>query len=163
MNGTALTDLLLALRASCAAGFERSWSDALHALARDSLPYLDADAGAELLTAAAPPACRDRLPSDLRQWLNLYTAVAARDGRAMAEVAGPLLDRTTAPDRKLYALTAAMLGLLTTHESERAIALYETHKDLVGDLRASPEFRLMFALARNRREINTTEAPRSLL
>jgi len=162
-NGTALTDWLLALRASCAAGFERSWSDALHALARDTLPYLDADAGAELLAAAAPPACRDRLPADIRPWLDLYTAVAARDGRAMAELAEPLLDRATTRDRKLYALTAAMLGWVTTRESERAIALYEAHKDLVGDLHLSPEFRLMLALARNRRDINTTAAPRSLL
>ncbi len=149
-NGTALTDLLLALHTSCGAGVERSWSDALHALARDTLPYLDADAGAELLTAAAPPACRDRLPLDTRQWLDLYTAVAARDGRAMADVGEPLLDRTAARDRKLYALTAAMLGRLTAHESERVIASYETHKDVVGDLRSSPEIRLMLALAKNR-------------
>jgi hypothetical protein len=162
-SATALTDLLRALRASCAAGFERSWADALHALARDTLPYLDADAGAELLTAAAPPACRDRLPSDTRQWLDLYTAVAARDGRAMADVAEPLLDRSTTRDRRVYALTAAMLGRLATHESERVIALYETHNDLVGDLRASPEIRLMLSLARNRGEINVTEAPRSTL
>src|SRR6185369_4573100 len=122
-NGTALTDLLLALRASCAAGVEHSWSDALHALARDTLPYLDANAGAELLRAAAPLACRDRLPADIRPWLDLYTAVAARDGRAMAELAEPLLDQTAARDRKLYALTAAMLGWVMTQESERAIAL----------------------------------------
>jgi predicted membrane-bound spermidine synthase len=162
-SDTALTDLLRALRASCAAGFERSWADALHALARETLAYLDADAGAELLTAAAPPACRDRLPSDTRQWLDLYSAVAARDGRAMADVGEPLLDRTTARDRKLYALTAAMLGRLATHESERAIALYETHKEVVGDLRSSPEIRLMLALAKNRQTVDTTETPHSLL
>jgi spermidine synthase len=147
-SDTSLTDLLRALRASCAAGFERSWADALHALARESLAYLDADAGAELLTSAAPPACRDRLPADMRRWLGLYTAIAARDGHAMGDAAEPLLDENTAPERKQYALTAAMLGRLAAHESERVIALYEAHKDLVGDLRSSPEIRLMLALAR---------------
>jgi hypothetical protein len=149
-SDTAVTDLLRALRPSCAAGFERSWTDALHALARETLPYLDADAGAELLTAAAPLACRDRLSSDTRQWLDLYTAVAARDGRAMADVAEQLVHRTTTVDRKRYALTAAMLGRVATHESGGAIALYETYKDLVGDLRSSPEIRLILALAKNR-------------
>ena len=160
---TPATDWLRALRASCAAGFEQNWSDALHALARETLAYLDPAAGAELLTTAAPVACRDRMAPDTRQWLDLYTAIAARDGRVMANVAEQLVDRTTAPDRKQFALTAAMLGRLATHESERVLSLYETHKALVGDLRGRPEIRLMLALAKNHQTVDTTEKPHSLL
>src|SRR5262249_20275314 len=49
---------LVALRATCGKGYEAVWTDALHAVARDSLAYLDAAAGAELIAAAAPTACR---------------------------------------------------------------------------------------------------------
>jgi predicted membrane-bound spermidine synthase len=162
-GNTPATDWVRALRASCAAGFEQAWGDALHTLARETLAYLDPDAGAELLTAAAPPACRDRLAVPTRQWIDLYTAVAARDGHNMAELGEQLIDQTTAPDRKQFALTAAMLGRLSTHESEHAIALYDKHKDLVGDLRSSPEIRVMLALAKKRQTVDTTETPHSLL
>jgi hypothetical protein len=56
-----------------------------------------------------------------------------------------------------------MLGRLTTHEPERVMRLYESYKGLVGDMSASPEIALMLALARNKRDLNTTEAPRALL
>jgi spermidine synthase len=160
---TRLTDWLRVLRATCGQGFEQSWADALQALARDTLAYLDPDDGAALLAASVPAACRDRLPPDIRQWLDLYAAVAARDGRSMADIAERLLDHTTATDRKQFALTAAMLGRLATHEPERVISLYEQHKDLVGDLHANPEIRLILALAKHPEEVTTTEAPRSLL
>ncbi len=160
---TPATDWLRALHASCGAGFEQAWGDALHALARETLAYLDPDAGAELLTAAAPPACRDRLPLETRQWIDLYTAIAARDGHTMAEIAEQLIDQTAATDRKQFALTAAMLGRLATHESEHVLDLYDKHKDLVGDLRTSPEIRLMLALARKGQTVDTTETAHSLL
>jgi hypothetical protein len=162
-SDTPLTALLRALRGSCAAGFEPRWADALHALARENLAYLDADDGADLLAAAVPLACRDRLPSDTRDWLDLYAAIAARDGRRMGDVAEQLVDQTTALDRKNYALIAAMLGRLVSNESERTISLYEQHKGLFGDLRTAPEVRLIVALARNRPDVKTTQAPRALL
>jgi spermidine synthase len=158
-----LMDWLKVLRTTCAKGFEASWLEALHALARDTLAYLDADAGAELLAAAVPPACRDQMTPAAGRWLTLYTAVAARDARGMADIGERLLDSTAAPDRKQFALTAAMLGHLAAHETERVTALYEEHKDLVGDLHSNPEVRLILALAKQRPEMTTTEAPRSLL
>jgi predicted membrane-bound spermidine synthase len=154
---------LRAARATCARGFEQSWTEALHAFARNTLPYLDHKAGDELLAAAVPPACRDTLPLDMRRWLDLYAAIAARDGGRMAEVAEELLGGTDTRDLKYFALTAGMLGRLATHEPERATQLYEKHKDLVADLRSSAEIGLMLALAKNGHELNTTQAPRSLL
>jgi hypothetical protein len=60
-------------------------------------------------------------------------------------------------------LTAGMLGRLATHESERVISLYDTHKDVVGELSSAPEIRLLLALAKNRYTVDTTEKPHSLL
>jgi hypothetical protein len=74
-----------------------------------------------------------------------------------------VLDGADSRDLKYYALTAAMLGRLTSHEPERVMQLYEQHKDIAGDLHSSAEIRLMLALAKSRRELNTTESPRSLL
>jgi spermidine synthase len=158
-----LTDWLRALRPFCGTGFEERWSDAVHALARDTLAYLDADEGANLLAAAVPADCRAEASEDFREWLDLYAAVAARNGAGMATVAEKLLGGTAAADRKRFALIAAMLGRLATHEPERVMALYEAHKGLVGDLRSSPDVRLILALAKSRHEVTTTEAPRSLL
>jgi spermidine synthase len=152
-GSTDLGDMLRALRASCGAGFERSWADALQALALDTLAFMDADDATTLLTSAVPPACRDKLRPDMRQWLDLYTAVANRDGKAMADSGEGLLGQSSAPDRQRFALTAAMLGRLATRESGRTIALYEEHKALVGDLGSNPEIRLILALAKHRRSM----------
>jgi len=151
-------------RATCAQSYEQTWADALHSLATEALPYLDPPAGAELLEAAAPRACRDRLSAGTRAWLELYGAIAARDGRRMAEAAEPLLDQTIAKERKYVALEAAMLGRLATHEPERVVQLYESHRDIAGDQRLSPEIRLMLAIAKNRAaSITTTEVARPRL
>jgi hypothetical protein len=144
-------------------GVEENWTNALHELARSSLAYLDPSAGRELLSAAVPQACRDTLPPALSAWLDLYYAVAARDGRKMGDLAEQVLNATGEEELKYFALAAGMLGRLTTHEPERVLRLYESYKGLVGDASSSPEITLMLALARNKRELNTTEAPRALL
>jgi hypothetical protein len=166
LRGTAdakLANSLLLLRASCAQGFEQTWTDALHQVARETLPYLDADAAAELLKAAAPVACRDRYPAEVSSWLDLYGAVAARDGHRMAELGERLLAAQGTNELRYFALSAAMLGHLATHAPELAARLYDQHRDVAGDLSSSPEIRLMLALANSSRELNTTAAPRALL
>ena len=159
-----LTSRFRALRDACERpGVEENWTNALHELARSSLAYLDPSAGRELLSAAVPQACRDTLPPALSAWLDLYYAVAARDGRKMGDLAEQVLNATGEEELKYFALAAGMLGRLTTHEPERVLRLYESYKGLVGDASSSPEITLMLALARNKRELNTTEAPRALL
>ena len=154
---------LRAMRANCAQGYESSWTDALHALTRQSLAYLDAADGADLIAAAAPSACRDKLSADTRAWLDLYAAIAARDPRAMGELGEKMLASSQARELKYFALVAAMLGRLANHEPERVTQIYRSHEDVAGDLRSSPEIRLLLALALIRGELTTTEAPRSLL
>jgi predicted membrane-bound spermidine synthase len=166
LRGTAdarLTSWLLALRATCAQGFEQTWADALHVVARETLPYLDAVAGAEFVNAAAPPACRAHLSAEMQAWLDLYAAVAARDGQRMGKLGEELLGDDVARDLRYFALSAAMLGHLATHESERAAQLYEQHRDVAGDPSSSPEIRLMLALAKSSSELHTTAAPHALL
>jgi hypothetical protein len=100
----------------------------------------------------------------MRALFDLHASVAARDGLGMAEAAEKLLSGSASQDVKYYALTAGMLGRLATHEPERAIQLYETHRDIAGDVDSSPELRLMLALAKSRHAaVTTTRAPRALL
>ena len=155
--------LLRTLRETCAAGLEQEWAEALHGLARDSLAYLDADAGSALLAAAVPRACHDRLSPDLRRWLDLYGAVAARDSRRMSEVGERLLEGSGAPAVKYYALVAAMAGRLAMSDFEQVARIYDRHQDIAGDLRSSPEIRLMLALANDGAVRKTTEVSHSLL
>jgi hypothetical protein len=159
-----LTSLLRVLRASCGMGFERNWTEAAHALARETLPYADPHTASALLDATIPRGCRDGLSADMRALVDLHASVAARDGHGMAEAAETLLNGSASQDVKYYALTAGMLGRLATHEPERAIQLYEAHRELAGDVESSPELRLMLALARSRHAaVTTTRAPRALL
>jgi len=163
-SGSTLTNRFRALRDACERpGVEENWTNALHELARSSLAYLDASAGRDLLSAAVPPACRDNLPPDLRAWLDLYYAVAARDGSKMGDLADRVLGGSGEQELKYFALAAGMLGRLTSHEPDRVMRLYESYKGLVGDESTSPEITLMLALAKGSRELNTTEAPRAHL
>jgi hypothetical protein len=48
-------------------------------------------------------------------------------------------------------------------EPERAVWLYDAHRDVAQDLRSSPEIKLMLALAKSHAEIKTTARSRPLL
>jgi hypothetical protein len=52
---------------------------------------------------------------------------------------------------------------LSSGEPELVTQLYTEHKELVVDLRSSPEVRLLLALAKASGEIKTTAASRPLL
>lgn len=149
-----LATLLTVLRQSCAAGFEATWDEGLHSLARQTLQFLDPQAGAELLAAAVPPECTDSTTPSVRQWLALYGAIAARDALRMVQVGEGILrgpHNSADPARTRYALVAAMLGELSRRRPERVIELWNEHQNLAGNLGTSPDLRLILTLATNAR------------
>ena len=160
---TLRANLLRALRTTCGQGYEETWADAIHTLAPQTLPYLDPEAGAAFLDAIAPQSCRDRVSPGMRAWLELYSAIAARDARRMADVAEALLDQPNPKQRAYLALTAAMLGRLVNREPERVVQLYESHRDIAGEPERSPDIQLMLALATSRHTVDTTAVTRHRL
>jgi len=104
-----------------------AWDQAAFRLATASLAHLPA-AEAEAFTAALEGHACLRAPR-LRQWLDLYRAVAARDGQAMAAGARAMLEHRheqLGDERFGYLVAAGMLGALGESRPAAALALWET-------------------------------------
>jgi hypothetical protein len=86
-------------------------------------------------------------------WFALYRAVAARDAHRMASAAESVLtfDRTSAPLRRRYALSAAMLAHVSSGRADKALELWEKRAELVGEVETTPELELILTLARGAR------------
>jgi hypothetical protein len=149
----ALTSLWV-LRSACeTADLAAAWSFELHGLALASLPFLDARSASEALAAAAPQRCLDQATADVRPWLDLYRAVAARDATNMAKAGETLLraDGAMDPGRRQYALVAAMLGRLVNDQPAQVVQLWEAERALAEDVNALPDVRLLLSMALDRR------------
>jgi hypothetical protein len=103
-----------------------------------------------MLDAVLPPACRAQRSPLVLAWFELYWAVGARDAERMAAAAERVLemDRTSEPTRRRYALTAAMLGHLSSGRAEKALELWGNRTETVGAVETTPELDFMLTLAR---------------
>ena len=125
------------------------WADALHALAREALAYLDADAGAELLNAAAANVPR---PDNFR---HAAVARSLHGGRGSRRPHHGGCRRTVdrrnrEPDvSSSRSRPRCSAGSQLTNPSASSPSMRRTM--LCGDLRSTPEIRLMLALAKERR------------
>jgi hypothetical protein len=57
-------------------------------------------------------------------------------------------DRTSAPSRRRYALSAAMLAHLSLGHPEKVLELWENRAQIVGEFETTPELELIVTLAR---------------
>jgi spermidine synthase len=139
---------LLAADCTAAAGAATTWAKSLHELARRSLPFLGPREAVEILDAAAPPECRDHLGPGVGAWLDLYSAVASRDGAEMADAATAILagGRATDVATESYALSAGMLGAVAAAKPALAVELWERY----GGGATDPDTRLLLSLAVSR-------------
>ncbi|HZF31623.1 MAG TPA: spermidine synthase [Gammaproteobacteria bacterium] len=144
-------DLALArsLAASCEArDSEELRLQTLHAVAVRSLAFLDIRDGAAVLDAALPAACVEHGSERLRTWIDLYRAVANRDAGGMAaRGVRAVADERSDDDRRLYALTAAMLGSLNGGRPDRALALWQARPAALENAHRSPDIELILDLA----------------
>jgi predicted membrane-bound spermidine synthase len=148
--GPALTTLDL-LRRSCESTVaEEAWHLGLDSIAQTTLGFLDPAAATEMLDAVLPPSCRAQRSPLLLAWFALYRTVAARDAAPMAAAAESVLafDRTSAPSRRRYALSAAMLAHLSLGHPEKVLELWENRAQIVGEFETTPELELIVTLAR---------------
>jgi spermidine synthase len=148
--GPTITTLSLLSRHCESSAAEETWLLGLDSLAHSTLARLDAGAATEMLDAVLQPACRAQRSALVLAWFALYRAVAARDARGMAAAAESVLelDRTSAPSRRRFALTAAMLGHLTSGRPEQALELWEKRAESIGVVEPTPELDLIVTLAR---------------
>ncbi len=111
-------------------------------LVNQALPA--AEAGA-LWSRVAAASCMPALHRFQREWIALFQAVGARDGRAMAELAAMLLDSTPElhADGREYLLMAGMAGAVATGRREQALALWERHSGNLTRGAGQPAFRLL--------------------
>ena len=129
------------------------WLRGLQTLAISALPFLPPAEGSDLLQRAMPAACLERANVSARVlgWLDLYRAVAARDGARMAAAAQPLLEDPSSADwQRHYALEAGMLGYLAAGQPDRTLELWERQPPGLQDTDPPPESKLMLDVARTR-------------
>jgi hypothetical protein len=95
----------------------------------------------------------DQATADVRPWLDLYRAVAARDATNMAKAGETLLrtDGAMDPGRRQYALVAAMLGRLVNDQPAQVVQLWEAERAVAEDVNSLPDVRLLLSMALDRR------------
>jgi spermidine synthase len=129
------------------------WLRGMQTLAANTLAYLPPAEGSDLLRRALPEACLEQAKVSARVlgWLDLYRAVAARDGARMAAAAQPLLEDPRSAESQLhYALEAGMLGYLAAGQPDRTVELWERRPQSLRDTDPPPESKLMLVLAQAR-------------
>jgi hypothetical protein len=148
-----LAVLALLARSCDPATTDDEWLRGMQTLAVSTLPYLPRAEGRDLLQRALPEACLEHANVSARVlgWLDLYRAVAARDGARMAAAAQPFLEDPRSAEWQLnYALEAGMLGNLAAGQPDRTVELWERRPPSLQGTDPSPESKLMLQLARAR-------------
>ncbi|MGQ0544958.1 MAG: spermine synthase, partial [Betaproteobacteria bacterium] len=107
-------------------------------------PYLSSDDLSAIWARIATGPCAAQLRDFQRRWIALFRAVAARDARRTAALAGELLSTQTelGADAREYLLLAAMTGYAAQGEGPAALEIWEKHREQVRNA-ASPAFRLL--------------------
>lgn len=122
-----------------------AWLRAALRLAKAVNPYLASDDVSAVWFRAARAPCFGELHEFQRTWLALFRAVGGRDATRMAELAERLLsgERLLGVEAREYLLLSAMTGRLALRQPQRALALWNAHREALGDAAAKPAFRLL--------------------
>ena len=128
------------------------WFHSLYSLAQSVNPMLSAREGKTLWNRIGSPSCRISLSEAQNLWIELYRAVAGRDGATMALLAQKLLllpsDLPTG--NRQYLVAAAMTGHLARGERDRAAAVWNANPKEV-DGTTDLTLRLLYAHAFDKR------------
>ena len=124
------------------------WLDSLLNVARSVSPFLPAPEAQAIWARFTSAPCYRTLREFQRNWIELFAAVAARDSRHMAALAGRLLGTQPelSAEAREYLLEAAMAGHLASGESARAKAVWERYSKQIRHLE-QPLFRLLYCHA----------------
>ena len=128
------------------------WFHSLYSLAHSVNPLLSAADGRKLWNRIGAPPCRIALSEAQNLWIELYRAVAGRDGATMALLAQKLLPVPTdlPSGNRQYLVEAAMTGYLARGERDQAAAVWNANAKIV-DGTADLTLRLLYAHAFDQR------------
>ena len=102
------------------------WSQSVLEIMSAALPNLDPARAALLVDQVIESACDLGDDPAIQAWLELYRAVAMRDGESMFAIGRFLLDQSLYADRphKSYVINATMLGAVSTGHRREAFAVW---------------------------------------
>jgi spermidine synthase len=110
------------------------WVHSASGVARSVNSALPAAEASALWSRIEGGECAGRLDPEDRRWLELFAAVGAHDAARMASLATRFLEtgRELTPATRRYLLTAALAGLLATHEYDRAMQVWNMYSPGAG-------------------------------
>ncbi len=124
------------------------WLHSALRLAKSVNPYLSADDAGPIWQRAVKAPCYGLLQEFQRAWIQLFHAVAMRDGARMLEYAEALLGNSElSTEAQDYLLTAGMAGAIASKQQAQALKLWERYRPSPRTA-GSPVFRLLRCHAR---------------
>jgi len=102
------------------------WLHSLLNVARTVNPYLPPDEAAQVWSRFSAAPCYGSLRDFQRRWLDLFAAVAQRNGDRIAQLANALLDAQAdlGRDAREYVVVAGMIGAIAAGRPQDAKALW---------------------------------------
>ena len=158
------TDWLLASQQTCNASADPMWwAQSVLRLMSDTLPYLDPDRAALLVDRIAESACDLADDSFMKKQIELYRAVAMRDGQSMFAIGRFLLEQSLFVDRaqKSYLINAAMLGAVSVGRRREAYDIWTEYGMQHYDANRLPSFMKLVLSLSARFEDVTPQSPTS--
>lgn len=106
------------------------WLHSLLNVARSLNPYLSPEEAEAVWSRFIAAPCQGALHEYQRRWIALFTAIAARDGKRSAELAGTLLATQTdlSRDTREYLVIAGMAGHLAAGQPQEAKTLWDKNR-----------------------------------
>ena len=126
------------------------WFHSLYEVARLVNPWLTRAYSQKIWQKLEATPCYGKLPAEYRRWIELFSAIGARDAKKMAAVGESLLEQTFTLPRghRHYLLTSAMTGHLSLGDRANALALWQRHgKSVQEESDSDPTLRLLRAHA----------------
>jgi hypothetical protein len=124
---TMLRAVLVDCRVQLAPGLIRP---VLDHVARLVNTYLPKERATEVWAKLRASPCSAKLAASDRAWIDLYSAIGARDAARIARLASALLEREPdlAAESRAYALAAAMAGHILAGERGLAVKAFNQHR-----------------------------------
>jgi predicted membrane-bound spermidine synthase len=132
---------------------QNSWPDmvyVMHDIMINTLPFLSEDKGTSLVESIAESSCAIHDTGQVGAWIELYRAVARRDGRDMTTAASVLLaaEANTPEVFNEFLIDAAMLGNIVLGDGEVALNIWnQTGKELLAGRPLAPHTELILSIA----------------
>jgi predicted membrane-bound spermidine synthase len=122
----------------------------LHDIMVNTLPFMSIDKGVLLVDTIAASSCAVHDPGQMSAWIELYRAVARRDGSGMSAAASFLLSEEANTPEVFYEylIDAAMLGYIVAGDGQAALEIWNrTGKELMAGWTLASHTELLLSIA----------------